>query len=466
VPETRESQSESPVSPAAFAQVVEQRDGYKKAYLDLLVKFKALERGILFHGRERVPSDEVTLSLLGMLTGQEPAPEKPVAQPVQAHERAKPTGRQPLPEKLPRVDVEVVPPEVEAKGREAFEQIGEDVAEVVERRPASLVVVRIHRPKFVLKDRDRRAETEVAQATPPELPIPRGLAGPAMLAQTVVSRWADHLPLHRLERVYGRDGLDLARSTICDWHFQLAGLTRPLLDAMWKDALNAPYLCVDATGVLVQQIEKCRTGHFFVVAAPEKHVLFGYSPKHNSQAVDKLLVDYQGYLVADAHSVYDHLFLGGKVVEVGCWAHTRRYFFKSLGSDAERARRGLDFIGKLFDLERLHKTSPPERRLEARRALSKTIVDAFFAWCDTESVRVLDETPLSKAIQYARNQRAALSRFLEDGRLPIHNNLSERELRREAVGRKNWLFLGSDEGGEVNATFVSLLASCQLVPVR
>jgi hypothetical protein len=256
--------------------------------------------------------------------------------------------------------------------------------------------------------------------------------------------------------------MELARSTVCDWHGALATLAKPLIAAMWKDAFAAPYLCVDATGVLVQAAEKCRHAHFFVVAAPERSVLFGFSAKHNAAAVDTLLGGYEGTLVADAHSVYDHLFEDGKIREAGCWAHARRYFFKSLGSDPPRARHGLALIGRLFQIEKALAQASPETRRATRQRESSAVLDVFEAWCDAESARALDETPIARALFYARHHRVALRRFLEDGRLPIHNNWSERELRREALGRKNWLFVGSDEGGVVNATFVSLLASCQL----
>jgi len=245
-------------------------------------------------------------------------------------------------------------------------------------------------------------------------------------------------------------------------HVQLAMLAAPLLLAMWQDALDSPYLCIDATGVLVQALEKCRNAYFFVVVAPERHVLFGYSPKHDAKAVDKLIGAYQGMLVADAHSVYEHLYRSGDVIEVGCWAHCRRYWWKSLETDSTRAKRGLAFIQKLFLLERAYASAPPELKVRCRQSEAKPVVDEFFRFCDEESLKVLDETPISKAIGYARNQRKALERFLEDGRLPIHNNSSENALRREALGRRNWLFVGNDEGGEVNATLVSLLASCQM----
>ena len=444
---------------------------YRELYLKALEQCRKLERGILGPKRERLPPNEAQLSMavLGQMLGDRAAAAAMVGtdddaavDKVREHERRKPTGRRPLPETLPRVDIEILPPEVERDGRDAFERIGEEVSETVERRPASLVVVRVRRPKFVRKDRERNAETKVLVGEAPELPIPRGLAGPGLLADTIVRRWQDHLPLHRLEQIYAREGLELARSTVCTWHTQLTELVAPVVLAMWQDALASPYLCTDATGVLVQAKDKCRSGHFWVVIAPERHVLYAYSAKHDGDAVDRILGGYRGYLVADAHAVYDHLYADGDVVEVGCWAHVRRYFFKALDSDAERARQGLALIGALFKIERAIAAEPPGKRRAVRQRDSRPVVERFFAWCDAEAERVLDQTPIARGIGYARNQRQALMRFLDDPQLPVHNNASERALRREVVGRKNWLFVGSDEAGDVNAAFVSLLASCQL----
>ncbi|PCC72501.1 Transposase [Nannocystis exedens] len=356
----------------------------------------------------------------------------------------------------------MLPPEVQQEGLAAFKRIGEEISEVIERRPESLVVVRLVRPKFVRIVEDLADPSPVKIAEPPERPIERGLAGPGMLADTIVRRWQDHTPLHRQESIYARDGLELSRSTICGWHEQLADLVEPLVEAMLRDALQAPYLCTDATGVLVRAEEQCQRAHFWVLVAPERHVLYRFSHKHDSAAVDRFLAGYKGYLVADAHSVYDHLYDTGNVVEVACWAHARRYFFKALSSDPERAERGLALIKGLFRVERSIKTAPRKKREETRREKSRPIVDAFFAWCDEQAADVLDETPIARAIRYAQNQRTALTRFLVDGRLPLDNNVSERNLRREVLGRKNWLFLGSDEGARTNTLFVSLLASCQL----
>jgi transposase len=371
-------------------------------------------------------------------------------------------GRKPLPAELPRVEIRILPPEVEREGLENFEQIGEEVCEVLERRRASLVVVRLVRPKFVRKDRERNAETQVLTAPAVELPIERGIAGPGVLAETIVRRFDDHLPANRQERISARDGMELARSTICAWHFKLHLTVLPLLLAMWKDALSSPWLATDATGVLVQAKDKCRTGHFWTVIAPERHVLYAYSARHDSAAVDAILKGYKGHLVADAHTVYDHLYRSGEVIEVCCWAHCRRYFYKALASDPDQARHGLALIKGLFDIEDRIARAPPGKRRAVRARESKPLVDRFFAWCEEQAPHVLDETPIARAIGYARNQRAALERFLADERLPLHNNGSENALRRQAVGRGNWTFLGNDQGGEVNAGFVSLLASCRL----
>lgn len=450
-------------------KAVSDRDHYRELYLKTLEQCRKLELGILGQKSERLSGNEAQLSLalLATLLGDgasdgDAAPEAPETQTIKEHERTKPTGRKPLPESLPRVEIEVVPPEVEREGKDAFERIGADTSEVLERRRASLVVVRTVRGKWVRKDRERYAETEVFVAAPPDLPIERGLAGPGLLADTIVKRWEDHLPLNRQERIFAREGVEIARSTICQWHIDLAHLAKPLLLAMWKDALGSPYLCADATGVLVRDAKKCRNGHFWVVIAPGRHVLYAYTAKHDSAAVDAILAEYKGYLVVDAHAVYDHLFATGDVVEVACWAHARRYFFKALSSEPELARQALALLSALFRVERALANGPPGKRQAVRQRESKPLVERFFAWCAAEQARALDETPIARAIGYALNQREALSRFLSDGRLPLHNNDSERALRREVVGRKNWLFLGSEEGGAANVTFVSLLASCRL----
>lgn len=356
------------------------RDQYHQLYLETLERCRKLERGLLGQKSERTPHDEAQLSLgmLGLLLNKgSEQPEEADTTPVKPHERQRPTGRKPLPETLPRVDIYVLPDDVQRRGLDAYTKIGEDISEVLERRSASMVVARIIKPKFVLKDSGDT--TTVLQASTPRLPIERGLAGPGMLADTLVKRWEDHLPLNRLEKIYARDGIELNRSTICGWHTQLLPLFKPLIDAMRFDAFEQPYICTDATGVLVQAKEKCRTGHFWVIVAPGRHVLFEFSKKHDGDAVDKLLAGYEGYLVADAHVVYDHLYSDGTVIEVNCWAHVRRYFFKAYTSDKERATTGLAMINALFRIERTIANAPRKKKEKVRAAQSAPIVERFFS---------------------------------------------------------------------------------------
>lgn len=449
----------------------EERDRFKALYLEMLERNRKLERGLMGQQRERATSEsQLTLDVLSAMLGEReaaeidalPSPDEPEEKPP----RKKGHGRRPLPEDLPRVDIEIIPDEVQRAGLDAFERIGEEVTEVLERRPGSMVIARIIKPKFVRKDREPNTPTEVHVGQTPSLPIPRSVAGPGLLADTLVRRWQDHMPLHRLEQMYAREGVEMARSTICGWHEQLRPLVEPLIAAMRAEAFTAPYLCTDATGVLVQAKEQCRRGHFWVLIDPGRHVLFEYTRNHTNDSVDSLLAGYEGYLVADAHVVYDHLYERGDIVEVNCWAHSRRYFFKAMASDPERAGQALRMQGLLFKIERSIKDAPRKKREAIRQKHSAPVVERFFSWCDAEWERALEDTPMYAALRYARNQRVGLQRFLTDGRLPLENNISERELRRQAVGRKNWLFVGSDDAAHVNATFTTLLASCRMVGVE
>jgi transposase len=459
---------------ARIAEVEHERDGlrherdeYKKLYALLREENERLKRGLIGQKAERLPRNNAQLSLamLGLMLGNSenpgPPPDDAEEQQIPAHTRKVPKRRT-LPADWPRVTIELIPPEVEREGLDAFDILGEERRGILERRPASSVIVEVVRKKFVRKADKESLETAVLIAEPLSLPIDKGLAGPGMLADTIVKRWCDHQPAHRQESIYARDGLELARSTICGWHQSLAISALPLIHAMKADAWLSPYLCTDATGVLVQAPESCQNGHFWVLVAPGKHVLFEFSEKHDSAAVDRLLEGYRGYVVADAHAVYDHLYIKGQVIEVGCWFHARRYFFKSLESDPERAKRALAYIGALFRIERAIADSPRKKKEAARDKKSRPVVRDFFAWCDAQKDLVLDESPIASAVGYALNQQAALERFLDDGRLPMSNNISERNLRREAVGRKNWLFVGSEDGALANTVFVSLIASCEM----
>lgn len=370
-----------------------------------------------------------------------------------------PHGRQVLPEYLPVHEIVLLPPEAKGPNKDLYVRIGEEVDNKLEWRPASQVRVRIVRPKFAKKG---SPEAGVCIADAIESPIERGLAGPGLLAKVVVNKYCDHLPWNRQERMFAREGVHIPRSTLCGWSEQLYSLCEPLVDAMWKDALLSEYIAVDATCVLVQSLETCRRGHFWVLVAERGHVLFRYTRKANKVTVSELLGVYKGFMQADAATVYDLLYRDTDCVEVGCWAHCRRRFFDAMTTDQERARRGIGFIRRLYEIDKDTVDMSRERRTKARAQRTGPVLEAFFKWVDSESLQTLPHSPIGRAFTYARNQRNVLARFVDDGRLRLDNNWCERELRRQAVGRKNWLFVGSDEGAKWNAAFVSLIASCEL----
>ncbi|WP_437964501.1 IS66 family transposase [Sorangium sp. So ce260] len=465
-----------------LARAAHERDEYRKLYELASIELERLRRHIFGQKAEHVDPGQMQLAfdaIVQMLAGAAPAeaaaspnggttspPEGGGAAPAGSSEggggkgrRITPHGRQKLPEHLPVERIELLPPEVRDERAAEMVRIGEEVSETLEWRPASFVRLQVVRPKFAKKG---EPEAGVVIADVADSPVPRSLAGPGLLAHVLVSKYGDHLPLHRQEKIFERQGVHLARSTLCGWVGSCAEVLGHLVSAMAKDALSAHCIAIDATGVLVQAKDKCRRGHFWVLVADRDHVLFRFTPRHNQDGPKAFLRGYKGYVQADASSVYEELFRTEQVTEVGCWAHGRRRFFEAMSSDKERAMTALGFIHQLFAIDKATKELPPSRRTEQRRSRAQPVLDAFRAWLDREELLVLPRSPIAGAIGYARNQWAALTRFLDDGRLRLDNNRSELELRREAVGRKNWLFVGSDDGAEWNATIVSLIASCAL----
>lgn len=451
-----------------------ERNEYKKLYELASIELDRLRRHVFGQRAEHVDPGQMQLAFEAVTkllstptppdgeTADSPPPTPPPNPPPgQGQKGSKRTGhgRQTLPEHLPIERIELLPLEAQGDEGKHLVRIGEEVTETLEWRTGSFVRVQIVRPKFAVKGEPERG---VVIAPVAEAPIPRSLAAPGLLAYVLVSKFADHLPLHRLEGIVARQGVTLARSTLCGWVEACATLLSVLVEAMAKDALKAHCIAMDATGVLVQNKDRCRRGHFWVLVADRDHVLFRFTPKHNREGPKSFLRGYTGYVQADAASVYEELFRSEQVTEVGCWAHCRRGFFEAMGSDRERARVALGFIQKLYALDAQTRDLPQELRTAQRRLRAEPLLTALHGWLEAESLVVLPRSPIGGAIGYALNQWGALCRFLEDGRLRLDNNRSELELRRQAVGRKNWLFVGSDEGAEWNAIIVSLIASCAL----
>jgi len=472
---------------AKLRLVAHERDEYRKLYELVSVECERMRRDLFGRKAEHVDPAQIQLALElvspmlhdagsaaqgpagdGAPSATSPEPQGPTAPPGpqsgsnrrdRSERKHTPHGRQKLPEHLPVERIEILPPEAMGEDAATLVRIGEEVSETLEWRSAGHVRMQIVRPKFA-----RRGEPEkgVMIADVPEGPIPRCLAGPGLLAQILVNKYADHLPLNRQEKIFARRGIHLARSTLCGWVDGCASLLKHIVEAMAKDALQAHCIAIDATGVLVLKKEQCHRGHFWVMVADRQHVLFRFTPRHTKDGPKELLRGYKGYVQADASNVYDELYRTEQALEVGCWAHCRRHFYESMPSDRERALIGIGFIRELFALEDATRELPPSQRTEERRTRAEPLLIRFRAWLEVEETLVLPKSPIASAIGYALNQWTALTRFLDDGRLLLDNNRSERELRRQAVGRKNWIFVGSDDGAEWNAIVVSLIASCEL----
>lgn len=433
-------------------RLVDERDRLKKRYDKLLLEYERLRRRLLGPTKERVAPPEAQLSLLGVLealgrleAGDEGAAAEAEAlleearaslppPPSPAKKSKKKHGRRDLSlEDLPVERIVLEPVERMAEGGELLEKIGEEVTEYLDRRPASMVRVQIVRPKYKLPEAtsttaDEERRTSIAIADVPELPIPRCMAGPGLLAHVLVSKYADHIPLHRQESIFRREGIRISRSTLCDWVQASTSLLSRIVEAMWDDARkNAAYSITDATGVLVLEKDRCRRAHFYVVVVPQEHVLFRFTTKNDGETVAKLLEGFSGYVHADAASVYHELYRrDSAVVEVGCWAHARRKFFEALEKDRDRALAGIGFISLLYDAHRDaldDKTGIADKDKRARAA--RPILARLFRWMRSELRSLPDDAPIREALGYLRNQRRALTRFLDDGRLRLDTNPAE-----------------------------------------
>jgi transposase len=462
---------------AALQKLQSERDQLLKKYARLAHEVELLRRQLYGKKGEKVSAAQLELALLPVLeamgrlqagdaTAVDDA-EKALAKlrnDVNAPEKPKrqPKRRKPAELQLPVVEVVLEPAERTAPGGEELEKIGEEVSEFLERRPASMTRVRLVRPKYK-QPAAADGSTPVLVAPMPDRPLPKSLAGPGLLAHVLVSKYADHIPLHRQERIFKREGVPIPRSTLAGWIEGSVLLLRRVTDAMWEDARrDAPVAIADATGVLVQAKVECRRNHFYVVVVPGRHVLFRFLKNNTGAAVAEILQGFKN-LQVDASSVYHELYRRNpEVMELGCWAHARRKFFEALSTDEERALLGIGFIGLLYDAHRA--SQDPEGKVDtAKRARAcRPILARFFSWVRAERRRVEPGTPIAKAFGYVVRQRRPLTRFLKDGRIRLDTNPAELELRRQVVGRKNWLFIGSDDAALWNTTTVSLVASCQM----
>lgn len=345
----------------------------------------------------------------------------------------------------------------------AKQRIGEDLSRELEYTPAQLEV-KVHvLPKYACpKCRDG----VTAPPVPPK-PVPGGIAGPGLVSFVLVSKFADHLTLYRLEDILTRHGVHLSRSTLCDWVRNAAELLAPLAGLQKARVLQSPVIWTDDTYVLALTgaTPGSARARFWVYIGDAAHPysVYDFTMSRARDGPSAFLANYQGYLQADAYGGYDGIFLGsnGTIVEVACWAHARRKFYDARSNAPREANQVLEWIRQLYDIEDRARDFTPGERQALRQRESGPIVDRIEAYLDELSPRALPKSALGKALTYARNQRAALRQYLSDGRLTIDNNLSEQTVRPQAIGRKNWEFLGSEAAGPRAAVLFTILAGAK-----
>jgi len=453
---------------------------------------------------EKIDPDQLLLFAREILAelGTAPAEAEPAAQeqPPAADITAAPAkknghGRKPLPASLPRKrvlhDVELEQLPCPDCGTVRI-KIGEEVREQLEYVPASLIVLQHVRPKYACEPCE--GNVTIAERFPE--PIEKGLPGPGLLAQVIVSKYADHLPLYRQERIFARQGVELSRQTTCGWMAVSAELLAPICQAMLRRVLQSRVIQTDDTPVKVQdpRTGTMSTGRLWAYLGDWSHpfIVYDYTPDRSAEGPRRILADFRtGFLQADAYSAYDQIHARG-ILEVGCMAHARRKFDEAKTTDPPRAHAALAWIARLYQIEREAKEEVAEaierltrgdpldavervireQRLAEeitqglRQEQSRPVAEKFGQWLETTAGSVLPKSPIGEAISYARSHWAALTRYLDFGFLSIDNNAAERALRPVAVGRKNWLHLGSDKGGRTAAVLMSLVQSCRALKVE
>lgn len=376
-------------------------------------------------------------------------------------------GRTPLPQDLPRDTVEIEPSDEDKicpDCSQPKQRIGEEITEKLDYIPGSLRVQRIVRPKFGC----RGCETHISIADLPAMAIDKGIPAEGLLAHIITSKYADHLPLNRLEGILKRHGVAVNVSTMCDWVACCADLLVPLRDRLHEKILESAKVHCDATVVPVKSKNRkgsTYNGYLWAYIGVGGNVYFDFTPTQCRAGPNAFFEGYQGYVQVDAHSSFEDLFQAGSVmIEVGCHSHARRKFDQAMDHDPVRSCQALLIWKDLYRIERQAKADDlgPEALLKVRQTQAIPLLEQLHGYLTEWQPQVLPKTPIGKAVTYSVNQWEALKRYTQDPILSIDNNLSERILRMVALGRKNWLFAGSERGAQRAAIIYSLVASCKL----
>lgn len=466
----------------SLLRVVEERDS-EVALLKLMVDkltMQLLRARRAQFGRSSEQLDDAQIALIET----EPLYElAPIKTPAKAEAANSDGVDRHLPAHLPRENLVHRPETAEAMRDAAgnacgcsacggrLRQIGQDVCEQLEYVPSHFKVIRHVRPKLACV-----ACEVIFQAAAPSRPIARGIAGPGLLANVLVSKYCDHIPLHRLSRIYGRDDVSIDRSTMAGWVDQCESLLDPLVAAIGRYALAGAKVHADDTPVAVLDPGRGRTktGRLWVYVRDDRPAgskdapaaWYQYSADRKGEHPQAHLKKYVGILQADAYGGYGKIYATGRVVEAACWAHARRPFWnmyenqgRVAGSIAEQA---LHRIAALYAIEAQIRGQPPDVRRRERQARAGPLLEDMRAWLTNMVGKVSSKSDLAKAIGYSLTRWQALTRYRDDGRIEIDNNAAERALRGVAIGRNNYLFMGSDAGGERAAAIYSLVETAKL----
>jgi len=378
-------------------------------------------------------------------------------------------SRKPLPAHLPREVVTHLPErDCCPDCGEALRNFGDDVAEILEYIPANFKVIRHVRPKFACTSCER-----VVEAPAPSRVIERGLAGPGLLAHVLVAKYADHCPLYRQSEIYAREGVELDRSTLAGWVGASSELLAPLVEALRKHVLSASKIHADDTPVpvLAPGNGKTKTGRLWTYVRDDRTagettppaVWFAYTPDRKGEHPRQHLKNFKGALQADAYAGFHHLYGGGDIYEVACWAHARRKFHDIHAVHASPiTSEAIARIGALYGIEEEVRGKPAEIRCSTRQTRAKPLLDDLRSWLEKSLRSLSTKSETAGAIRYALSHWRALTRYVDDGLLEIDNSAAERALRPVALGRKNYLFAGSHSGGERAAAIYSLVGSAKL----
>lgn len=460
---------------AVLKAMIAQRDARLTEQQSTIAQLKRANEGLThrmelllrrLYGRSSERIDPGQLLLFGRALEGRQAPASSQAQHPTPRRSVRGHGRRPLPKDLPRHRIEhpIDPDQLTCPCcGEARQRIGEWISEQLEYTPACFFVLQHVRGKYACK---RCEEGGVATAeTSTEQVIDRGLPGPGLVAHVITSKYCDHLPLYRQEQIFTRHGVAIPRSTMCGWLKEAARLLEPLHELMGGRIRQSKVIHTDDTPLPVQQKGrgKTKTGRLWVYLgdARNPYTIYEYTPTRQRDGPMNWLKGFEGYLQADAFGGYDGIYATGDVVEVACWAHTRRKFYDARLSDPARAHQALGMIRQLYDVEEQAKGLDAAARKTRRQRDAVPVLDALHAWLANQQGTVLPKAPIAQAIQYTTNHWRALRRYVTDGDLAIDNNIAERAIRPLTIGRKNYLFTGNDGGGRTAATLYSLVASAK-----